>query len=271
MDINLFFEKTNFPTLAKEKIIQYLSNNDLYKFSKTIDKLTTKNAELAYNELVEQVGIENNFLILVIEILASLKVYDKYLKLGISDEIYFSTMQIFSRYVSESIEKNGVIGFDRAFWAWRHTSMQIFRLGTFEYEYTEYEGDSVISLHIPPDAILKDEEMTFSFNFAREFTSKYFPERKNDKIITETWLISPKLKELLGENSKILSFMDRFKVTKTVPHEGALKFLFGIKNTFDLSKVDINELPENTSLQRAVKNLYLKGERIGSGYGILIE
>lgn len=271
MDLNLFFDKIKFPDYAREIVVNELKRNDYSKYNQYIENLTGQNAEKTYNELVEVFNDDDFFEILIIELLASLKIYEKYKQLGISDEIYFSTMGYYARYVKKSQKNSSKLRFNRAFWVWRHTSMQIFRVGQFEYEFTTYEDQNVISLHIPPDVVLTDDAMNDSFIKARQFVEKYYPNRNNDKIITETWLISPKLQQFLKPESNIRRFMSRFNVIKTVDHEYALRFLFDDELTFDFSKIDPKTLPEKTSLQRAVKNYYLEGGRIGAGYGILIE
>ena len=56
--------------------------------------------------------------------------------------------------------------FDRGWWAYRQTSMQIFRLGVLEYEFDRLEGESVIALHIPSDARLTAEAVDRSLEQA---------------------------------------------------------------------------------------------------------
>ena len=160
MDLITFFDKTCFPIYAREVFENLINSPELSRYSGYVDKLADFNlAESAYNDLIELLGNDpDNLKITALELKACLIAYDKYKQLNISDEIYFSTMQFFPKFVDYYYKKNGKIGFNRAFWAWRQTSLRLFRLGTFEYEYTEYDGRNVISLHIPKDAVLKDIE-----------------------------------------------------------------------------------------------------------------
>ena len=52
--------------------------------------------------------------------------------------------------------------------------------------------------------------------------------------------------------------------------EGCLRWVFGVVGK-QLSDIDVSALSEKTSLQRAIKKLYLSGEALGEGYGIYKE
>ena len=83
-------------------------------------------------------------------------------------------------------------------------------------------------------------------------------------VFCASWLLNPRLKHLLGEQSRIVQFGECFvKYPIQDAGVGVLNFVFG--------KVpeDLTDLPENTSLHRKLKKLYLEGDCIHTYSGAL--
>lgn len=273
MELSLLFDKISFPKQARDGVLSHIKGVDLQKYEKYIEGLmcATDYAK-AYEALKAEIGEDaHERTMLCIELVSAVRAHANYVARGISDEIYFETMKVYTRYAQEYLDTYGTWGFDRGFWVPRHSALTIFRLGTLEYEYTSVRGEQVIYVHIPGDAVLTDEKMDESVAFAREFTGRYYPERAECKMITETWLIAPRLRPLLREDSRILKFMNRFEIVDESSSEGALRFLFNQPRVIPLCEVDVDALPGDTSLRRAVKELYKSGVGLGQAYGILKE
>ena len=82
------------------------------------------------------------------------------------------------------------------------------------------------------------------------------------KFACDSWLLSPALKELLPEESRILQFQNRFEVKSWNKEEDAyLEWVFKRKD------LPLEKLPEETSLQRKMKAYVLQGGKIGEAYG----
>jgi hypothetical protein len=76
--------------------------------------------------------------------------------------------------------------------------------------------------------------------------------------------MSPQLRELLPEGSNILKFQEMFDMSpETNPGNGVLLWVF--KNP----KLPLEEMPENTSLQRKLKRFLLDGGQFLEGRGFL--
>jgi hypothetical protein len=151
----------------------------------------------------------------------------------------------------------------------RQVGCRLFRIGELEYELAEEKGERFISVHIPSDAVLSAGRLNDSLSRARAFLKEYFPERSGDAVICESWLLSPALEDLLPADSGIRRFRGAFTITGSFPDDdSALQWVFGVtdkqKNT-----VRTEDLPENTSLQRALKARLLSGLKPGSAIGIL--
>lgn len=184
----------------------------------------------------------------------------------ISEEIYIETMKCFSRFVREHKVSYGVYGFDRGFWTPHQIEGKLFRIGELEYQIDDEE--KVISIHIPSDADLSDDRVDASYAEQKQFFAENFPETAGWPEMCESWLLSPALKELLPSDSRILAFAARFEITQTNPDatdylEWVYKLAAGQQKSAELEN-----LREDTSLQRRMKDFLRAGGKVGIAWGI---
>ncbi|WP_044914475.1 acyltransferase domain-containing protein [Butyrivibrio sp. WCE2006] len=188
---------------------------------------------------------------------------------NLPEDIFIATMGCFSRFVNEYKVSCNSYGFDRAFWTTRQASAKLFRIGELEYEFAADDAHN-IHLHIPSDANLDPKYLNDSVRKMRTFLGKYYPKRKDDPVCVDTWLLSPALKELLPDGSRILSFQAAFDITKYEPEAmDCIEWVFKIPSS-GIGNVSISDLPENTTLQRNMKEYLLRGKKVGIAYGILV-
>ncbi len=126
-------------------------------------------------------------------------------------------------------------------------------------------GDKVIALHIPSGGALTPEEVDNTLALTKDFVAKYFPEWDYRGFICESWLLDPKLGELLGDESNIVSFGRRF-LRVSIESGGRSPFYFVFLRPYE-EDVDITTLPENTRLERALKSHYNNGGFIYDFFG----
>lgn len=194
----------------------------------------------------------------------ALRAREEYDRLGISEEIYVATMGAFSRFVREHMESYGCYGFDRGSWTPRQVSSKLFRIGQLEYEMTTLDGEAVVSLHIPTDVDLRPQVLRPSVREGLSEFYRLFPEYTDKTVYCHSWLLSPLLKDFLPENANILRFQDMFDMEpEGIPGNGVLLWVF--KNP----KLPLEELPENTSLQKKLKRFLLDGGQFLDGKGYL--
>lgn len=194
----------------------------------------------------------------------ALRAKAEYDRLGISEEIYVDTMGAFSRFVREHMESYGRYGFDRSFWTPRQVSCMLFRIGELEYELTTRDGEDVVSLHIPTDVDLRPEVLRPSLREGLNELYRLFPDYAGKKVYCHSWLLSPLLQAMLPEGSNILRFQELFAIQPDdVPGKDVLLWVF--KNP----KLPMDELPENTSLQRKLKQFFRDGGQFLEGKGWL--
>ena len=205
---------------------------------------------------------QNGMELLACSLQAARLTYEAYRALGIDERVFIDTMKCFSRFIGETYTNCGVYDFDRGWWTYRQLSLSLFRLGELEYEYLDSEQK--VSIHIPSDADISLDLCRESYARYLEFTERFFPDKAGYTPVCESWLLSPTLKELLPPSSRIRAFASCFRVTAW--NREASDYLTWI---YGKPTADYATLPENTSLQRSVKQVLLNGGAIGSAYGEL--
>ena len=206
----------------------------------------------------------DGFAMLTCMLLCAEECREDFKELGLSHEVFVDTMACFTRFANEHLASYGRYGFDRAFWTVRQVSNKLFRMGTLEYELLTEKGRKMVSLHIPSDADLSLPALRASWETARHLLTR-FPEYANGEWGCGSWLLSPNLKDMLPESSRILGFQKSFQIRDTWTDVEFKEWVYG--------RVDIpnEELPERTSLQRNVKAFLLGGGAFLSAEGVLVE
>ncbi len=126
--------------------------------------------------------------------------------------------------------------------------------------------DNVLGIHIPPGGGFDTKTMDESFARAKELFRKCYPDYPFKAFHCRTWLLSPQLRTILKPDSNILSFQNRFiRYPYRSNGRECISFLF---DTLTNEPENMQDLPENTSLQRAVKAIYLDGGCIHEGEGV---
>jgi len=127
-------------------------------------------------------------------------------------------------------------------------------------------GDPVVSLHIPADGPLDPEAVTASIEGIRAFLRTYFPDYHYRAFTCGSWLMNPLLISFLGPESNISKFAMRFRpLTRKSKGNGVFSFVF--RKTVP---VVLEELPENTRLERMLKAHYLSGKVLHEMYGFFL-
>jgi len=126
-------------------------------------------------------------------------------------------------------------------------------------------GQDCISLHIPRGADISPEAMERAVRSAREIVARGYPEHQGTAVFGSSWILDPKLAELLGPDSKITKLIEMFW---KYPLKCDGTSLFGY--VFPKNYESIESLPEDTSLQRKIKKIYLEGGHIHTYAGVIL-
>lgn len=123
----------------------------------------------------------------------------------------------------------------------------------------------IAGIHIPRGANLSEDVVRRGLYDALTMTKKHYPEYNARAVYCASWMIDPQLEKILGAESKIVSFMKKFTTFPRRDYGGAI---FGF--VFPQKPENYNDLPESTSLQRKLKQLYLDGKYIYSPAGVYV-
>lgn len=261
MDVAVLWELIALEPQVTQALKKQASAVQLHR--EEIQKLTNpETAEAACRTLSEALE-GSDMAMLACQLEAAACTYDRFLGKGVSAEVLVDTLKCFSRFLRETHAMTGQWKFDREWWTWRQVSGLLFRVGELEYEMLPQTGE--ISLHIPSDAVFTPENVDASLAAARAFFAEHFPTYRDADYVCHSWLMSPKLKELLPESSNIVSFQNRFRITHVDPdNREYIHWLFAA-----MPDTPLEALPEKSSLQRKTKELMRVGGHIGEAGGIL--
>ena len=144
-------------------------------------------------------------------------------------------------------------------------SKEIREFSKDEWEKALGDGDDCIGIHIPRKTDFSPEAVTRSLNEAWKKVRDFYPELNPKAYTCTSWLLDPQLNEMLGDESKISSFSRRFhRYAAKSSGKEVFSFVFNCKST-----VDPHDLPEETSLHRKLKKLYIEGEHIYGFSGVI--
>ena len=132
-----------------------------------------------------------------------------------------------------------------------------------EWECIARPGDEAVNMHIPKGSDISRENTIKACEKALEILKERYPETKAKILFCASWLLDPTLSEMLGENSNITAFQNCFTRYPT-KDGGQAVFSFA----FVRRCADLNDLPEDTSLQRKIKAHYLNGNYIYTYTGV---
>ncbi|MBR7165449.1 MAG: hypothetical protein IKD18_04135 [Clostridia bacterium] len=139
------------------------------------------------------------------------------------------------------------------------------RFSKEEWELVYQPGDHDLSVHIPRNTDFSPEAVSRSLTEALELTKRCYPEWEPKAFYCCSWLLSPILQDILGTESKISSFALRYtRYPRKSEGKSPMSYVYplGVKS--------YEELPENTSLQRGLKKVYLNGDFVYDTSGVIL-
>lgn len=126
-------------------------------------------------------------------------------------------------------------------------------------------GESCLTMHIPRGADISRETTLAACRSALQLAKIRYPEHTIRLITCKSWLMNPNLKQILGTRSRITQFMECFTKYPNRDPAGSAMFSF----VFNVRPENLEDLQEDTSLQRKLKKLYLDGGCLHSYSGAI--
>ena len=244
------------------------------------ESLSMADALTEIKGIAEQFG-QNEYSLDLLLIINSLPhLHQKYRERGISDEIFYESMDDIRCKVNECVECKGVVGTFVADWYDRFFKLTCFAYGRFQYEVMTYEGedftmssgrvfksgDKYINMHIPSRGIpLTDEVRLASYRAAYPHFSSLF----EDGIVIfgcSSWLLYPRHREFLPAGMNLLKFMGDFEMVnwKETPDDFHDRWRLYGKH----ASLPDDQLPCDTTMRRAYAKWLQDGNPTGRGFGI---
>lgn len=248
MTIEQLMDRIFLPEEGKKAVSEYCMTEKEYRNYKL---LASEDEEAFFSLAVQSEDKERLYLYLYMRMAA-----EGYVKTAGDkewDKIYIDTCYDLTIWYHQCIKRKNKCGLIEERWLLQVLKQKILRLGRLQFE----PDGKIIHVHIPEGGPLLAEECSRSFEKAREFFGPdylYFD--------CYSWLLSPGLKDILGDSSNIIKFQKRFQIYAVYyGHPQAEERIFGFVSE------DKNTYPEDTGLQKKAKEYYQKGKDIGIGYG----
>jgi len=208
---------------------------------------------------------------------------------NVPQDIIDATCNMFENQVQDHIDLYGHYGISPyVIWMNMFINNQIVRIGRFNIEIATFgdnyvyqnetglsvlscegegnliakPGDRIISVHIPSGGKLDFDQNTADLKRASEVVTQCFGEFK--LFFCNSWLLDPKIKEVIGKETNMTRFADRF-TRYPVESNGTSVFHY-LYLTTDTENIDA--LPEDTSMQRKIKKHLQDGGKILNFKGV---
>lgn len=193
----------------------------------------------------------------------------------ISEEVYWDTLSDMTAKLQECFAMYGIWGTFVLPWYRDFFRIRRFQLGRLQYENRPFlfdyrhlkKGDGVFYCHIPSGKPLTEESVADSLAKAHSFfAGKY--EEGILPVYCASWLLYPPTAELFAKGSNLRNFTDLFRVldAREEPSNPDAWRVFHR----EYHPGEVNSLPENSSLQKALKSYLQSGKSMGVGKGILL-
>lgn len=204
---------------------------------------------------------------------------------GIPQEITFSTLEDAVFKMRECNEVFGVYGIMDITWYKAILEQRTFGIGRLQYELDYFrldcyksdditlkKGDRVLSVHIPSSKRPFDKSArSDSYDRAVKFFKQFFPNEFPGAIpfVSWTWLLNPKNDIIMPTAKNIIDFKNEFEILESAEYKNNDSIawrIFGVDRI-----VNVNDLKEDTSMRRSVKEYIAHGNKLGWGYGIFVK
>lgn len=185
----------------------------------------------------------------------------KYEARGVSREISIKTLRDINIWLQNYKDRYGEWGIWSFSWLTYAFTGDLFHLGRLQFRINKAikglpSGEYGIEVHIPQGAPLKEEDCIASFDMARGFFKKHFPDYSPEYFMCDSWLLNPNL-EKITPKSNIAKFMKLWNKIELLDDKNkqAVERIFG----FGITLSDIALFTPFTSLQKNAKDFLLSG------------
>jgi len=258
--IKKWYYKLGFPKKYEEEFLNLLDGAELTDDIKISD-IENSTENCPYNLLYSLYFVEDMWRI--------------YKERNIPEKILLDTAYDIVRWTEVWYDINGKLGLDLMGWISDHLNVKLFKLGRLEFDFDEFskdyiehgisKGEKRIGVHIPAEGPLTPELCDESFNQAKEFFKKYYPEYEYEYFTCYSWLLDETLDKYTKETSNITKFRRRFTLIDGYVGDGILQFVF----RWDARRSNLENFKPSSKFAELIKDAVLAGEQFHSRLGII--
>lgn len=178
---------------------------------------------------------------------------------GIDEATSWSALACLGAQMRNYRTMHGRGGLHTQDWLTFHFRGAVYPLGRLHFERTKISfqaaggpepGEPALGVHIP-EGRLTPESCDESIARARGFFARHFPDEPCRYAVCSSWVLDPQLREYLGAHTNIIRFLDRFQI---VPAGTGDDDATVVEFIFKRPRSELERLPQDTSLQRAIVN-----------------
>ena len=282
-----FFQKFEYPQEAQDALLLALGKVKdvaLEEFEELIETYNYRwvlDAFLDFEDRMSEISkkakiheFEGRFL-LYLHLLPKLK--EIYVQKGISLEIWEDSVRDLKYKLLKCKLIHNVWGSFLRGWFAGFFQLKRFAFGKLEFELKKFHGNYekngitlipesiIVYIHIPRSSGgLTYEDQTIAFQRAKEFFQPRYGKDRKIPFMTGTWLLFSKNKQFLKPNSNLRAFIDRFEIIEEFEYSDYSQTW----RIFNKIFTKWQDMPQDTSLQRAYVEMIKKGEKTGWAEGI---
>ncbi len=135
-----------------------------------------------------------------------------------------------------------------------------------ELEFKEWDkvltkGDNVLNIHIPAGEPMTPEACIESFNQAKNFFPKYFPDYNFRAFVCFSWLLDNQFEHILKPTSNIIKFQHLGQIWSIGGKSEAIYRVFG----HQAREAGIDAVPHTSSMQRLIAEFIRSGGILRNG------
>ena len=239
--------------IKAEKIYNILYNDKSFK----IELLWQK------QNMFELFGQQHNPYITNILVLLGYEIHHKNMKIKNYNN---EQKELYKKRVKEALtndifnRKLEGIRISQMIWAVYFINTKLIEVGRLQYEKCE----NYIKIHIPSGDKLQIDMVLDSINKSKQEIEKYF-NVKNPEYRCDSWLLSNQINDIIDKNSNIAKFYNLFEVKDgSDATKDILNYVFNVQDSSNY-----NDLVEDTSLQKLLKQQLIKNKEMKIGLGKL--
>lgn len=172
---------------------------------------------------------------------------------GIAEDQTYTALSDLGRKLVVFRATFGEFGIDTQQWMTTVWSGAFCWLGRLQFNLIPYEQACAISTHIPEGGSLGPDAVDDSFARARTFFGTHFADAPVRYWHCSSWLLNPRLPQVLDARSNIAQFQQRWRLTgdRSEDDAGIVYFVFH-RRPRPGEQLDLTGLPRRSSLERAV-------------------